>query len=572
MSRFLDGVNPGAYRGVKPPSPPNMVIPGIKPTSQPRDPTQQDINYNLGDFWLNTTTEGLWVLVFLGSHLVSSINTRYATWVQIVTGGPFTAKLSGDSGINPVSPDGNDNINVFGDNTVGLTVAGDGLHTLLVTTVSGHRILEGLTGNTGGLVTADVNNNINIIGSADITVTGNPGTNTLTIGIVGGGVFGRTITGDTGGAVPPSAGGNWNLLGAHGINVAGTPGTNTLNPAINNAITLGDLAVLTAGNDALTITSGNITLSGTGANAAGNISLPNTTTDGRQGIINFGGSRFIHNWGTNNVFIGRDAGNLTMTGIQNLGIGVNALLAVTTGQNNTMFGHAAGDAITTGQDNHGFGSNALGSVTTGDDNSSISGLQLLTTGDLNVALGNNAGALLVSGSHNTYVGASAGGGQTTNDSNNICVGYLSGSTAGDNNTLRIGAGAGTGAGQLNRAFIHGIRGITTGNADAIAVLVDSAGQLGTVSSSVRFKENIEDMADYSADIMHLRPVTFDYKNHSSQRKSVGLIAEEVGDIMPDLVVFDEEGLPETVQYHNLIPMMLNELQKLRRELDSLKNG
>jgi hypothetical protein len=42
----------------------------------------------------------------------------------------------------------------------------------------------------------------------------------------------------------------------------------------------------------------------------------------------------------------------------------------------------------------------------------------------------------------------------------------------------------------------------------------------------------------------------------------GLIAEEVAEVYPDLVAKNKDGQIETVQYHKLTPMMLNELQKL----------
>src|SRR5690606_30906212 len=56
-------------------------------------------------------------------------------------------------------------------------------------------------------------------------------------------------------------------------------------------------------------------------------------------------------------------------------------------------------------------------------------------------------------------------------------------TAAESNTLRIAGGTGTGIGQVNRAFISGIRGITTGISNAIPVVIDSAGQLGTAGGS-----------------------------------------------------------------------------------------
>ena len=61
------------------------------------------------------------------------------------------------------------------------------------------------------------------------------------------------------------------------------------------------------------------------------------------------------------------------------------------------------------------------------------------------------------------------------------------------------------------SFLGGVSGVTTGNTDAVPVFIDSTGQLGTVSSSRRFKEDIQDMGEASGDLMRLRPVTYRYK-------------------------------------------------------------
>jgi len=169
------------------------------------------------------------------------------------------------------------------------------------------------------------------------------------------------------------------------------------------------------------------------------------------------------------------------------------------------------------------------------------------------------------------LGAATGQTLATTDASNILIGSAADLAAGTSNALKIGSGAGTGAGQLNKAWIHGIRGITTVNNDAIAVLVDSAGQLGTVSSSLKLKENIKDMADRTSSIMSLRPVTFSYKTHINKSvPSYGLIAEEVAEVFPDLVVYDKEKHPDTIKYHELPVMILNELQKLAKRVEELE--
>ena len=133
----------------------------------------------------------------------------------------------------------------------------------------------------------------------------------------------------------------------------------------------------------------------------------------------------------------------------------------------------------------------------------------------------------------------------------------------DSGTITIGQ-----QGTQTGAFIAGIRGITPGNADAVPVLIYSNGQLGTMSSSIRYKEDVRDMGDVTPALMRLRPVTFRYThtfNGGVQPLQYGLIAEEVAEIFPGLVVFNEDGLPETVQYRKVNAMLLNEVQKLHRQ-------
>jgi hypothetical protein len=97
------------------------------------------------------------------------------------------------------------------------------------------------------------------------------------------------------------------------------------------------------------------------------------------------------------------------------------------------------------------------------------------------------------------------------------------------------------------------------------VLINLAtGQLGTINSSRRYKDDIQDMDTANSDLLKLRPVTFRYKQpyaDGSKPLDYGLIAEEVAEVYPDLVSRNADGQIETVQYHKLAPMLLNELQK-----------
>jgi hypothetical protein len=78
------------------------------------------------------------------------------------------------------------------------------------------------------------------------------------------------------------------------------------------------------------------------------------------------------------------------------------------------------------------------------------------------------------------------------------------------------------------------------------------------------------MGDASSDLMRLRPVTFRYKQaqeDGSHPLQYGLVAEEVAEVNPGLVQFDKDGNPQTVLYHVLPAMLLNEVQKEHQKIE-----
>jgi hypothetical protein len=119
----------------------------------------------------------------------------------------------------------------------------------------------------------------------------------------------------------------------------------------------------------------------------------------------------------------------------------------------------------------------------------------------------------------------------------------------------------------------GIRGKTTGVADAINVVIDSTGQLGTTSSSITKKHSIRDMSDFTDRLYSLNPVIFKWKPEicADQTDQYGLIAERVAEVFPELAVKDPNDTQYlTVAYQNLIPMLLNEIKKLKLEYTELR--
>ena len=277
-------------------------------------------------------------------------------------------------------------------------------------------------------------------------------------------------------------------------------------------------------------------------------------------ILDINGFYAASGSGNNNTFLGLNAGNFTMTGSFNTGIGQNALSSNITGDDNTAIGLAALVGNTVGGNNTALGTVALLNNSSGDENTATGAfaLQQNTTGSGNTATGFFA-LFLNTGSNNIAIGNQAGSNLTTG-SNNICIGNPG--VAGELNTIRIGE-----VGTQTATFIAGISGA---GVTGVPVLVSSAGRLGVASSSRFVKENIRDVDAESDGLMSLRPVAFHYKRELDPRgvAQYGLIAEEVAEIYPELVVYDADGRPETIRYQLLDPLLLNEVQKQHRALEA----
>ena len=77
------------------------------------------------------------------------------------------------------------------------------------------------------------------------------------------------------------------------------------------------------------------------------------------------------------------------------------------------------------------------------------------------------------------------------------------------------------------------------------------------------------MGDASSGLLHLRPVTFRCKQDldPSGTRQYGFIAEEVAEVLPDLVVRDKQGEVQGVRYDLIAPLLLNEVQKQAQKID-----
>lgn len=263
--------------------------------------------------------------------------------------------------------------------------------------------------------------------------------------------------------------------------------------------------------------------------------------------------------GTNNTAVGAGALTSMTSGGSNTALGDSALLSNSTGRQNVAVGSEALFA-STNSDNTAVGSAALRNTTTGNINTAVGKGALVanTIGQANTGLGVNALFNNTTGRGNTAIGSYAGYNLTTGNFN---IYIRNDGVAEESDTIRIGT-------YQTATYIAGISGATS--ADGVAVFVDGAGHLGTITSSARFKEGIEDIGDGSSALMKLRPVRFHYKQDvdPSGIEQYGLVAEEVAKVYPDLVVYDEKGEPQTVRYHFVNALLLNEVQRQARRAEA----
>jgi Chaperone of endosialidase len=180
---------------------------------------------------------------------------------------------------------------------------------------------------------------------------------------------------------------------------------------------------------------------------------------------------------------------------------------------------------------------ALDRNSAGSTNTAIGDLALYSTfGNSNTAIGYNAGFKIVTASNVTCIGANVGGENVS-----------------------------------STTWIGGVYGVTTQSGTTAPVVVSDSGQLGTASSSRRFKKEIKPMDKASEAILALKPVMFHYNSDTKDTPQFGLIAEDVAAVNPDLVVRDKNGEIYTVRYDAVNTMLLNEFLKQYRTVQELKS-
>jgi hypothetical protein len=297
--------------------------------------------------------------------------------------------------------------------------------------------------------------------------------------------------------------------------------------------------------------SGNSTMTGVDNTATGVYALVSNTT-GFQNTASGYEALGFNTTGYLNTGIGVGALHLNTTGSQNMAIGAEALQNNTTGNLNTATGVATLPANTTGSDNTAEGWSALKQNTTGDNNtaSGYGALAFNNTGSQNSAFGMLALYYNTTGYANSALGYFAGP-DISSTNLHFATAIGAGAIVSQSNALVLGGPLGSGA-NVN----VGIGTATPSNVLTIAKGAGVAISDGwTVYSSRRWKTNIQTLHGALGKVEQLRGVSYDLL--ANGKHEVGVIAEEVGAVVPEVVTWNQNGKDaESVDYSRLTALLI----------------
>jgi hypothetical protein len=317
-----------------------------------------------------------------------------------------------------------------------------------------------------------------------------------------------------------------------GLGLKGGPITTSGTLTIDTAVVpqLGTANAFT-GNQSVT---GNVTATGQVQGA-----VINTTTS-----FNIGGAPFAFSGANGSTFLGF-AGNSTETGTDDTATGAGALSSNTTGGGIVAYGQAALFHNTSGADNAAFGTNALFANVTGSFNTAI-GVDALqsSTGSNLTCIGYSCTAAGQHLHNATAIGAHA----TVKVSNALVLGSVAG-VNGATATVRVGIGTSSPTNLL-----------TLGQGAGASI---SDGW--TTYSSRRWKTNIQPIHNALGMVEELEGVSYDLKD--SGKHEIGVIAEEVGEVVPEVVSYEENGKDARgVDYSRLTALLIEAVKQQQLQI------
>ncbi len=303
-------------------------------------------------------------------------------------------------------------------------------------------------------------------------------------------------------------------------------------------------------------------------------------------VYRIGGNAVLSTPDTGNVFVGVGAGENSSTSCWNTFVGAYSGHDNTFTDENTFIGCYAGYFNYEGNRNTFVGYKAGEDSEMGSYNTYVGALTAAynETGGSNAYFGYCAG-YNNSGSHNTHVGCRAG--QESAGDSNVFIGHQAGmgqdvsnkfiiandSSAsriliyGDFSTGEVGIGTTEPTQTLDVNGTARLRDLTGSGNEAAYLDGDGVLRRGNPSSR-RYKKNIVELETDPENVLGLETVRFEWK--TSGDEDIGLIAEDVQDLIPDLVRYDEERRPDGVKYEKLSLYLLEAMKWLKAENEALK--
>lgn len=94
----------------------------------------------------------------------------------------------------------------------------------------------------------------------------------------------------------------------------------------------------------------------------------------------------------------------------------------------------------------------------------------------------------------------------------------------------------------------------------------------TVSSDARLKKNIQPLSYGLNEVLRLDPKSYNWKESTDSAVQLGLIAQEVQKVMPELVSQNESSNTLSLNYTELVPVLINAVKELQAQIDELKKA
>jgi hypothetical protein len=325
--------------------------------------------------------------------------------------------------------------------------------------------------------------------------------------------------------------------------------------------------------------------------AVGNFALfSNTSGSGNTAV---GHVALYKNNGSNNTAVGDAALASNQSADSSTAVGANALAFLTVGGYSTAVGEASQENSSAGSHNTSVGvASMFGGVSclqnppsgySGFNNTAIGDYSFcsVTTGAYNTLLGMNSGYLMTTGNHNVAIGYQAGytnapANANTTGSNNTWIGDNAGPGTPTQLTNSTAIGANAVVTQSNSLILGGtgVNAVSVGIGTTTPFNVFTIGQNAghaladgwDVYSSRRYKTNIETLQGSLAKVEQLRGVSYDLKG--SGKHEVGVIAEEVGDVLPEVVSWSKDGeQAEGVDYGRLTALLIGAMKEQQELID-----